>query len=58
MDTKRLKGGRRQISEAGLSRVFFPSAAVTFRLLRFVLYLIREPPEFIGNVRGLQGRIA
>jgi hypothetical protein len=43
---------------AGLSGVFSPSAAVTFRLLRLLLYLIREPAEFIGNVWCLQGQIA
>ena len=35
-----------------------PSAAVTLRLLRLALYLLREPAEFIGNVWCLQGQIA
>jgi hypothetical protein len=43
---------------AGLSGVFSPSAAVALHLLRLVLYLIREPAEFIANVWCLQGQIA
>ena len=53
----RTGGGRRDLG-AGLSRVFSASAAVTLRLLRLVLYLIREPAEFIENVRCVQGQIA